>query len=48
MTDVSPSASGPQALLIRSAIRARGMVVALAVLMAGYGAYALTGMKYDD
>src|SRR5690348_6410701 len=47
MTDVSPSASGPQALLIRSAIRARGMVVTLAVLMAGYGAYTLTGMKYD-
>ncbi|HET7594299.1 MAG TPA: efflux RND transporter permease subunit, partial [Stellaceae bacterium] len=47
MTDATPSASGPQALLIRSAIRARGMVVALAMLMAGYGAYSLTRIKYD-
>jgi CzcA family heavy metal efflux pump len=47
MTDATPGASGPQALLIRSAIRARGMVVALAMLVAGYGAYSLTRIKYD-
>src|SRR5579863_4407845 len=47
MTDAMAGASGPQALLIRSAIRGRGVVIALAMLVAGYGAYSLTRIKYD-
>ena len=40
-------ASGPQGALIRFAIRFRGIVVALACLLFGYGVYALGHAKYD-
>ena len=39
--------SGPQAAVVRFAIRFRGIVAALACLLVGYGIYALGGAKYD-
>jgi CzcA family heavy metal efflux pump len=39
--------SGPQATLIRFSIRFRGVVIALAALLLGYGIYGLTQAKYD-
>ncbi len=39
--------SGPQAAIIRFAIRFRGIVAALACVLVAYGAYALTRAKYD-
>jgi CzcA family heavy metal efflux pump len=41
------NASGPQAALVRFAIRFRGVVVALACLLLGYGAYALKDTTYN-
>src|SRR6516165_2630549 len=41
------SASGLQAALIRFAIRFRGVVVALAVVLLGYGVLSVTRAKYD-
>ena len=40
-------ASGPQAAIIRFAIRFRGIVIALACILVAYGAYALGRAKYD-
>jgi Cu/Ag efflux pump CusA len=40
-------ASGPQAALIRFAIRFRGIVIALAFILLGYGFYALTRASFD-
>ena len=42
-----PLPSGPQAQIIRFAIRFRGVVVALACLLFAYGIYALGFAKYD-
>jgi CzcA family heavy metal efflux pump len=39
--------SGPQAALIRFSIRFRGIVLALACVLLGYGVYALLQAKYD-
>ena len=39
--------SGPQAALVRFAIRFRGIVVALACVLVAYGVYALGRAKYD-
>ena len=39
--------SGPQAALVRFAIRFRGIVVALACVLVAYGIYALGRAKYD-
>lgn len=39
--------SGPQAALIRFAIRFRGVTIALAGVLLGYGVYTLVGAKYD-
>ena len=39
--------SGPQAALIGFAIRFRGIVLALACLLLGYGVYSLGRAKYD-
>jgi CzcA family heavy metal efflux pump len=45
---VSPDPpSGPQAALVRFAIRFRGIVVALACVLVAYGVYALGRAKYD-
>jgi CzcA family heavy metal efflux pump len=45
---VSPALpSGPQAALVRFAIRFRGIVVALACVLVAYGVYALGRAKYD-
>lgn len=41
------SASGLQAALIRFAIRFRGVVVALAVVLLGYGVLSVMRAKYD-
>src|ERR1700686_1277188 len=38
---------GPQAALIRFSVRFRGVVVALACLLLGYGIYILRQAKYD-
>lgn len=43
----SPVASGPQAALIRFALRFRGVVIALACVLLGYGVYALGRANYD-
>ncbi len=40
-------ASGPQAAIVRFAVRFRGIVVALACLLVGYGAYAVQSAKYN-
>jgi CzcA family heavy metal efflux pump len=40
-------ASGPQAALIRFAIRFRGIVIALAFILVGYGYYALLRASFD-
>ena len=40
-------ASGPQAAIIRFAIRFRGIVITLACILVAYGAYALGRTKYD-
>jgi CzcA family heavy metal efflux pump len=46
--DVAPDAHrGLQAAVIRFAVRFRGIVVALAFLLLGYGAISLTQAKYD-
>jgi Cu/Ag efflux pump CusA len=42
-----PSASGLQAALIRFAIRFRGVVVALAIVLLGYGVLTVMRAKYD-
>jgi len=42
-----PRPSGPQAALIGLAIRFRGIVVTLAVVLLGYGVYALGNARYD-
>lgn len=42
-----PGSSGPQAALIRFAIRFRGVVLSLACLLIGYGIYSLGQAKYD-
>ncbi len=50
MPPVATTASehrGLQAAIIRFAVRFRGMVVALAILLLGYGAVSLTQAKYD-
>ena len=39
--------SGPQAALVRFAIRFRGIVAALACVLVAYGVYALGRAKYD-
>lgn len=39
--------SGPQAALVRFAIRFRGIVIALACVLVAYGVYALGRAKYD-
>jgi Cu/Ag efflux pump CusA len=39
--------SGPQAAIIRFALRFRGVVIALACLLLAYGVYALGSAKYD-
>ena len=39
--------SGPQAAIIRFAIRFRGIVITLACILVAYGAYALGRTKYD-
>jgi CzcA family heavy metal efflux pump len=45
---VSPAfPSGPQAALVRFAIRFRGIVAALACVVVAYGVYALGGARYD-
>src|SRR4029077_20808964 len=45
---VSPDPpSGPQAALVRFAIRFRGIVAALACVLVAYGVYALGRAKYD-
>ncbi len=38
---------GIQAALIRFAIRFRGVIIALAIVLLGYGAYTLQRAKYD-
>jgi CzcA family heavy metal efflux pump len=42
-----PTATGPQAALVSFAIRFRGIVLALACTVAGYGLFALGHAKYD-
>lgn len=42
-----PGGYGPQSALIRFAIRFRGVVIALAGILLGYGIYTLTGANYD-
>jgi len=42
-----PGGSGLQAALIRFAIRFRGITIALAFVLLGYGVYTLFGAKYD-
>ena len=42
-----PGGSGLQAALIRFAIRFRGVVIALACVLLGYGAYTLVEARYD-
>jgi len=44
---VRSTATGPQAALISFAIRFRGIVLALACTVAGYGVFALGNAKYD-
>jgi len=44
---VSQLPSGPQAALVRFAIRFRGIVIALACVLVAYGVYALGRAKYD-
>ena len=44
---VRSTATGPQAALISFAIRFRGIVLALACTLAGYGVFALGNAKYD-
>ena len=44
---MSPLPSGPQAAIIGLAIRFRGIVMALAVVLLGYGVYALGQARYD-
>ncbi len=39
--------SGPQAAMIGFAVRFRGIVIALACMLLGYGIYALTDARYD-
>ncbi len=39
--------NGPQAALIRFSLRFRGIVIALAALLLGYGIYTLTQVNYD-
>jgi CzcA family heavy metal efflux pump len=39
--------AGPQAALIAFAIRFRGIVLLLALVLLGYGAYSLSGARYD-
>ena len=41
------NASGPQSATIRFAIRFRGIVVALAAMLLGYGIYGLGRARYD-
>src|SRR5581483_3424507 len=43
----SRAAAGPQAALIRFAIRFRGIVIALAGMLLAYGFYALSRANYD-
>jgi CzcA family heavy metal efflux pump len=43
----SASSSGPQAALIRVSIRFRGVVIALACVVLGYGVYSLRQARYD-
>jgi len=48
MPPASPTVpAGPQTALIAFAIRFRGMTIALALLLLGYGAYSLLGARYD-
>jgi CzcA family heavy metal efflux pump len=42
-----PTGFGPQATLIRFSLRFRGVVIALAAVLLGYGAYILLQAKYD-
>jgi CzcA family heavy metal efflux pump len=42
-----PAGAGIQAALIRFAIRFRGVVLALACVLLGYGVYTLLGSRYD-
>ena len=41
------AAAGPQAALVSFAIRFRGIVLALACTIVGYGLFALGNAKYD-
>jgi CzcA family heavy metal efflux pump len=47
MTDILPPPWTPQAALVAFAIRFRGIMVALACALLGYGVFALGGAKYD-
>lgn len=42
-----PGARGPQAALLRFAIRFRGIVIVLGCVLLGYGLYRLAGAEYD-
>src|SRR6202795_2954053 len=44
---MSVEPSGPQAALIRFSIRFRGVVIALACIVLGYGVYVVQRSKYD-
>jgi CzcA family heavy metal efflux pump len=44
---MSPEPSGPQAALIRFSIRFRGVIIALACIVLGYGVYVVQRSKYD-
>jgi len=41
------SATGPQAALVRFAIRFKGIILALGCALFGYGWFALSNAKYD-